>query len=77
MISPQGEQVRNQIKHVIGDAQGHARDSSRHQATPVRGDDPGWAQYNLDRRMTMRFDTTSGLVEDPRSAERALWEGRR
>jgi carboxylesterase type B len=35
----------------------------------------GWPQYDLDRRATMRFDTTSEVVDDPRSAERALWEG--
>ena len=39
--------------------------------------DPGWPQYDLRRRATMRFDSTSQLVEDPRSAERVLWEGRR
>jgi para-nitrobenzyl esterase len=38
---------------------------------------PGWPQYDLKRRTTMRFDTTSQLVEDPRPAERVLWEGRR
>ena len=38
---------------------------------------PGWPQFDLKRRATMRFDTTSQLVEDPRSAERLLWEGRR
>jgi para-nitrobenzyl esterase len=38
---------------------------------------PGWPQFDLPRRATMRFDTTSELVEDPRSAERVLWEGRR
>jgi len=38
---------------------------------------PGWPQFNLKRRATMRFDTTSELVEDPLSAERLLWEGRR
>ena len=39
--------------------------------------DPGWPQYDLKRRMTMRFDMTAEMVEDPRSAERALWEGLR
>ena len=39
----------------------------------TRGD-PGWPEYDLKRRATMRFDTTSELVEDPHSAERALWE---
>jgi carboxylesterase type B len=37
--------------------------------------DPGWPRYDLGRRATMRFDTTSEVVEDPRSAERALWAG--
>jgi carboxylesterase type B len=36
---------------------------------------PGWQRYDLKRRATMRFDTTSKVVDDPRSAERALWEG--
>lgn len=39
--------------------------------------DPGWPQYDLSRRMTMRFDMTPETVEDPRSAERVLWEGLR
>jgi carboxylesterase type B len=37
--------------------------------------DPGWPKYDLSRRATMRFDTISEVVDDPRSAERALWEG--
>jgi para-nitrobenzyl esterase len=37
--------------------------------------DPGWPKYDLRRRATMRFDTTSAVVNNPRSAERALWEG--
>jgi para-nitrobenzyl esterase len=39
--------------------------------------DCGWPKYDLSRRATMRFDTTSEVVNDPRSAERALWEGAR
>jgi para-nitrobenzyl esterase len=39
--------------------------------------DPGWSKYDLSRRATMRFDITSEVVDDPRSAERALWEGLR
>lgn len=45
-------------------------------AFATRGD-PGWPQYEPSRRATMRFDTTSAVVDDPLSAERALWEGRR
>ena len=37
--------------------------------------DCGWPKYDLSRRATMRFDTTSEVVDDPRSAERAIWEG--
>lgn len=41
---------------------------------PTSGD-PGWPKYDLQRRATMRFDTTSVVVDDQRSAERAaLWE---
>ena len=36
--------------------------------------DPGWPQYELGRRLTMRFDTTSQVLDDPRSMERKLWE---
>jgi carboxylesterase type B len=36
--------------------------------------DPGWPKYDLDRRATMRFDIKSEVVDDPRSAERALWK---
>jgi carboxylesterase type B len=35
----------------------------------------GWSKYDLSRRATMRFDTTWEVVDDPRSVERALWEG--
>jgi para-nitrobenzyl esterase len=45
-------------------------------AFATRGN-PGWPPFDLQQRATMRFDTTSELVEDPRSAERVLWEGRR
>lgn len=37
--------------------------------------DCGWPKYDLGSRATMRFDTTSEVMYDPRSAERALWEG--
>ena len=38
---------------------------------------PGWPQFDLKRRATMRFDTPPELEEDPHSAERMLWTGRR
>jgi carboxylesterase type B len=37
--------------------------------------DPGWPSYDLARRATMRLDTISTVVDDPRPMERALWEG--
>lgn len=37
--------------------------------------DPGWPRYDLGSRATMRFDTTSKVVEDPRAWERELWRG--
>ena len=40
----------------------------------ARGD-CGWPKYDLGHRTTMRFDSTSAFLDDPRSAERALWEG--
>jgi para-nitrobenzyl esterase len=36
---------------------------------------PGWPRYDLNRKTTMRFNTISEVVDDPRSWERALWEG--
>lgn len=36
---------------------------------------PGWPSYDLDRRVTMHFDTESASVTDPLAAKRKLWEG--
>jgi para-nitrobenzyl esterase len=46
-------------------------------ATFATTGDPGWPEYDLSRRATMRFDTSSAVVDDPHSAERVLWEGLR
>jgi carboxylesterase type B len=35
--------------------------------------DPGWRLYDRVSRATMFFDTTSGIVYDPRAWERDLW----
>ena len=43
----------------------------------VRNGHPGWEPYDLERRATMKFDTTSELVLDPDGAEREAWEGLR
>lgn len=43
----------------------------------VRDLDPGWQRYDLERRPTMKFDSTSELVMDPDGEEREAWEGLR
>jgi len=43
-------------------------------AFAARGD-CGWPKYDLTRRPTMRFDTTSEVVDDPMAVELALWKG--
>jgi para-nitrobenzyl esterase len=35
--------------------------------------EPGWPAYTPERRAVMTFDLESGVVEDPRAAERAAW----
>ena len=37
--------------------------------------DPGWPQYDLTERPTMRFDTISEVVNNPRASEREVWDG--
>ena len=39
----------------------------------ARTGDPGWRPYAADRRTTMRFDTESAPVDDPRGPEREVW----
>lgn len=39
--------------------------------------DPGWAAYDTAERPVMTFDATSKLVNDPRAAERQIWDGHR
>jgi len=41
----------------------------------VRTGDPGWPRYDLGRRPVMRFADTCTVIDDPRPAERALWDG--
>lgn len=64
---------------LLGDAAPQELADTRHAAwiSFARSGDPGWPRYELSRRATMRFDVPSRVVDDPRSWERALWEGRR
>jgi len=41
----------------------------------ARTGDPGWPQYDLERRATQRFDITREVMDDPMGDERALWVG--
>ncbi|MFC9285253.1 carboxylesterase/lipase family protein [Streptomyces sp. NPDC057052] len=38
---------------------------------------PGWAEYDLEDRATMRFDTVAETRTDPRARQRSLWDGHR
>jgi len=41
----------------------------------VTDGDPGWPAYDPERRVTRQLGGETALVEDPRPAERALWDG--
>jgi para-nitrobenzyl esterase len=64
---------------LLGDEPPQELASAMHSAwvSFITRGDAGWSEYDLGRRATMRFDTVSRVVADPRSAERSLWEGTR
>jgi para-nitrobenzyl esterase len=37
---------------------------------------PLWPTYDTTKRAVMVFDSTSAVVNDPRSSERTVWEGK-
>ncbi len=43
----------------------------------IRGEDPGWEEYEPVARATMRFDDHCELLYDPDGEERQAWDGRR
>ena len=65
------------LGQFLGDDPPHELASTMHAAwvSFAASGDPGWPRYDLSRRATMRFNTTSQVIDDPRSWERALWEG--
>jgi para-nitrobenzyl esterase len=65
------------LGNLLGDNPPQALANTMHAAwvSFISRGDPGWSQYELARRATMRFDTVSRVVDDPRSTERVLWEG--
>jgi carboxylesterase type B len=59
------------LGQFLGDDPPHELASTMHAAWV------SFARYDLSRLATMRFNTTSQVIDDPRSWERALWEGLR
>jgi carboxylesterase type B len=39
----------------------------------ARSEDPGWPQYDAERRTTMIFDLPAGTVDDPDRSLRERW----
>ncbi len=64
------------IGELLGDAPPQHLADTMHSAwvSFMTQGDPGWPRYDLKRRATMRFDVECTVVDDPRAAERALWE---
>jgi carboxylesterase type B len=70
---------RQMLGGLLGDGPPQALADAMHGAWVAfaTSGDPGWPRYDHQRRATMRFDTASRVVEDPRPFERALWGGLR
>lgn len=66
------------LGNLLGDDPPQRLASTMHAAWVafVTGGATGWPEYEGERRATMRFDTASRVIDDPRVWERALW-GRR
>jgi para-nitrobenzyl esterase len=68
---------RQMLGGALGDTPPQQLAASMHRAWvdfATKGE-PGWPRYGLDRRATMRFNTTSSVIDDPYARERALWAG--
>ncbi|MEX1165653.1 MAG: carboxylesterase family protein [Hydrogenophaga sp.] len=65
----------NQAKPFMGGAadQALADKMQGHWLRFIKTGNPGWERYDLSKRPTMRFDTTSAVVSDPMSDRRLLW----
>lgn len=61
----------------VADAMHAAWTSFIRTGDPNCGALPDWPAYDTKRRATMVFDNVSQVVDDPSSAERRLWDGRR
>jgi para-nitrobenzyl esterase len=62
---------------LLGDAPPQALADAMHGAWTsfASTGDPGWPRYDGIRRPTMRFEVESRVLDDPRAAERAIWDG--
>ena len=67
------------LGNLLGDEPPQDLASAMHSAwvSFVTRGDPGWPEYELSRRATMRFGSISQVVDDPRAWERTLWDGAR
>lgn len=69
--------AQQMVGPLLGEAPPQALADAMHKAWVAFAatGDPGWPRYDAPRRATMRFDTASRVVDDPRAWERALWDG--
>lgn len=65
----------DQAKPFVGGAgdQALAEKMQGHWLRFIKTGNPGWERYDLSKRPTMRFDTTSAVVSDPLAERRQLW----
>ena len=65
----------SQARPFLGGA-GHqplADDMHARWAAFIQGNEPGWPRYEIETRLTMKFDVDSSVVSDPLAARRRLW----
>jgi para-nitrobenzyl esterase len=69
--------AQQMVGPMLGEAPPQALADAMHKAWVAFAatGDPGWPRYDAPRRATMRFDTASRVIDDPRAWERALWDG--
>jgi carboxylesterase 2/para-nitrobenzyl esterase len=68
--------LRQGTQHILGAEPPQALADTMHRAWVdfATTGDPGWPEYQLDRRRTMHFDVVPKVVDDPMARARALWQ---